>query len=271
MGIAAGGLLQSSPGMAEPAGSQPAHPISSVENALRLLVILRDREEIRVSDASVELGVARSTAHRLLAMLHSFGLVEQNPASRAYRVGPVLAEIGLSSLRQLGGRAQLRPFLEALSAEVGETTHLIALEGRNCRFLDSIEGTQALRTTARVGIAYPAHATSGGKALLAELDESRLLELYPSEEIPPLNERSLTTRTALFAQLREIREQGYAINRGESEAGIRAVGMVQRTSSGGIAGALAVSAPEMRLTAERVQEIVQSLRRVTEEARRRLP
>ena len=103
---------------------RPAYPISSVENALRLLVILRDREEIRVSDASAELGVARSTAHRLIAMLHSYGLVEQDPGSRAYRVGPVLAELGLSSLRQVDVRAQLRPFLEALSADVGETVHL---------------------------------------------------------------------------------------------------------------------------------------------------
>ena len=251
--------------------ARPAYPISSVENALRLLVILRDREEIRVSDASAELGVARSTAHRLIAMLHSYGLVEQDPGSRAYRVGPVLAELGLSSLRQVDVRAQLRPFLDALSADVGETVHLIALEGRTCRFLDSVEGTQALRTTARVGIAYPAHATSGGKALLAELDERELLELYRDEDLPPLNERSLTTRTALFAQLVEIREQGYAVNLGESEAGIHAVGMVQRTSSGGIAGALAVSAPETRLPPERIPAIVQALRRATEEAQRRMP
>jgi DNA-binding IclR family transcriptional regulator len=177
--------------MAQRAPSQPAHPISSVENALRLLVILRDRPEIRVSEASAELGVARSTAHRLLAMLHSFGLVEQHPTSRAYRVGPVLAEIGLSALRRVDVRAQLRPFLEELSADVGETVHLIVLEGRNCRFVDSVEGTRALQTTGRIGIAYPAHGTSGGKALLAELDEAQLLELYPDEALPPAPERAL--------------------------------------------------------------------------------
>ena len=253
------------------APAQPAYPISSVENALRLLVSLRDRAEIRVSEASAELGVARSTAHRLLAMLHSFGLVEQHPTSRAYRAGPVLAEIGLSALRRVDIRTQLRPFLEQLSADVGETAHLIVLEGRNCRFVDSVEGTQALRTTARIGIAYPAHATSGGKALLAELDESHLLELYPEEELPPLNERSLSSRAALLVQLREIREHGFAVNVGESEAGISAVGMVQRTSSGAVAGALAVSAPETRLPRERIPEIVDALLRATGAAQCRLP
>jgi DNA-binding IclR family transcriptional regulator len=252
--------------MLQTPAAQPAHPISSVENALRLLVILRDREEIRVSEASAELGVARSTAHRLLAMLHSYGLVEQ-AQNRAYRVGPVLAEIGLSALRQVDVRAHIRPFLEQLVTELGETAHLIVREGINCRFLESVEGTHALRTTARVGIAYPAHATSGGKALLAELSQQELLDLFPEEQLPGHFE----TRTALFDELEQIRRDGYARNRGESEAGIAAVGLVQRTSNGRIAGALAVSAPETRMTEQRTVEVLAVLRRVSAEAQRRLP
>lgn len=252
--------------MLQTSASQPAHPISSVENALRLLVILRDRPEIRVSEAAAELGVARSTAHRLLAMLHSYGIVEQG-SNRAYRVGPVLAEIGLSALRQVDIRAHIRQFLEQLVAELGETAHLIVREGINCRFAESVEGTHALRTTARVGIAYPAHMTSGGKALLAELDEKELLELYPDEDLAG----HFADRQALLDELAEVRRLGYARNRGESEPGIAAVGIVQRTSSGRIAGALAVSAPETRMTEERHLEVLAVLRRISAEAQRRLP
>jgi IclR family transcriptional regulator, acetate operon repressor len=253
--------------MLRPSPPRPAHPISSVDNALRLLVILRDREEIRVSEASAELGVARSTAHRLLAMLHSHGLVEQSP-NRAYRVGPVLAEIGLSALRHLDVRAHIRPFLEQLVAELGETAHFVVREGRNCRFAESVECTHALRTTARVGIAYPAHITSGGKALLAELDDEHLAELYPDEHLgDPWNK----TRSALFAELEEIRRVGYARYRGDMANGIAAVGLVLRTSSGRVAGALSVSAPETRMPEERIEPVVLALRRVSEDARRRLP
>lgn len=254
----------------EPAASQPAYPISSVDNALRLLVSLRDRDEITISRASAELGVARSTAHRLLAMLHSYGLVERGP-NRTYRIGPVLAEIGLSALRQGDVRVQIRPFLEQLVAELGESAHLIVREGVNCRFVESVEGTHALRAIAHVGVAYPAHATSGGKALLAELDEHELCELFPAEDLPKFNERSLATRAALIEHLGEVRAQGYGLNRAETELGICAVGMVQRTSSGRIAGALAVSAPEVRVSQERIGEIVAALRRVTAQAQRRLP
>jgi IclR family transcriptional regulator, acetate operon repressor len=254
----------------DPARETPAHPISSVENALRLIVSLRDRDEIRVSEASEDLGVARSTAHRLLAMLNSYGIVERG-ANRTYRIGPVLSEIGLSALRQVDVRVHIRPFLEQLVQELGETAHLIVREGVNCRFFESIEGTHALRTTARVGTAYPAQATSGGKALLAELSDAELMELFPSEDLPRYNDRSFTSRSDLLRHLTEVRARGYAINRGETELGICAVGMVQRTTTGRIAGALAVSAPDVRVSDERLQEFVTVLRRVTGEAQRRLP
>jgi DNA-binding IclR family transcriptional regulator len=253
-----------------PEPAQPSQSISSVDNALRLLISLRDRDEIRVSQASADLGVARSTAHRLLTTLANYGLVERT-ANRTYRIGPALTEIGLSALRQIDLRAEIRPFLEQLVSELGETAHLIVREGVNCRFFESIEGTHALRTTARVGIAYPAVATSGGKALLAELDDSELLELFPYEELPAYNARSFTSRTALFEHLREARDLGYATNQGETELGIYAIGMVQRTSTGRIAGALAVSAPAIRVTETRHGETVEVLRRVTSEAQRRLP
>ena len=262
-----GGYAQ---GVQEPGQTPPAQSISSVDNALRLLISLRDRDEIRVSEASAELGVARSTAHRLLATLTSYGLVERT-ANRTYRIGPALTEIALSALRQVDLRAEIRPFLEQLVSELGETAHLIVREGVNCRFFESVEGTHALRTTARVGIAYPATATSGGKALLAELDDAQLLELFPYEDLPVYNERSFTSRTALFEHLRETRARGYATNQGETELGIFAIGMVQRTSTGRIAGALAVSAPAVRVTGPRRAETVEVLRRVTTEAQRRLP
>jgi DNA-binding IclR family transcriptional regulator len=252
-------------------GIRPANPVGSVENALRLLLLFRDGVSLSVSEASLKLGVAKSTAHRLLAMLLAYELVEQDPRTRAYRAGPMLAELGRGALDEDGLASAVRPFLERLAATVAETTHAIVLEGRNCRFIDSVECHQALRTTERVGVVYPAHVTSGGKALLAELDAAALEELFSDEHLAPLNERSLTTRSALFAELEQIREDGYATNFGESEMGIAAVAMAQRSMTGAAPVAIAISAPEQRLPASRVPELVEALRVVTRDVRRRLP
>ncbi len=108
----------------------PSYPIESVDNALKLLHMLRKRSHIRVSEASSSIGVARSTAHRLLAMLQHHGFVRQDPFSRAYVAGPALLDFGRAILRDRDIRTHARPFLERLSRETGETVHLIALQGR---------------------------------------------------------------------------------------------------------------------------------------------
>ena len=68
-----------------------AYAIDSVSNALRALLYLRDVDEVRVSELAAHLGVAASTAHRLLATLRANDFVEQVPGSRAYRLTSLLS------------------------------------------------------------------------------------------------------------------------------------------------------------------------------------
>ncbi len=104
--------------------AKPAYPIASVDNALRLLMLLRKQTRVRLSEASEHLGVAHSTAHRLLAMLAYHGFVRQERDSRAYVAGPALVEIGLAAIRQMDIRLHARPVLEDLAARFAETAHL---------------------------------------------------------------------------------------------------------------------------------------------------
>src|SRR5947209_1511295 len=174
----------------------PTSPIGSVNNALRLLLMFRDHPLIRVSEAGVALGVAPSTAHRLLAMLEYHGFVQQDEETRGYRAGPALVDIGLSAVRSIDVRSHLLPYMERLCDEVDETVQLMVLEGADCLFLEAVEGRQVVRTSSRVGVRLPAHTVSGGKALLAELPADRFRELYPSSRLDGRTPRSLRTRAA---------------------------------------------------------------------------
>ncbi len=113
--------------------------MGSVENALRLLLMFRERESVRVSEVAADLGVSRSTAHRLLALLLAYGFVNQDLATRAYGPGPRLVELGLTVARTTDMLGIMHPFLERLRELTDETVHLIVLEGGNCRLTDSVE------------------------------------------------------------------------------------------------------------------------------------
>ncbi|MEU2348747.1 IclR family transcriptional regulator [Modestobacter sp. NPDC049651] len=229
----------------------PAYPIESVRNALLLLLQLRERPVLRVSECAAELGVARSTAHRLLAMLEHHGFLRRDPASRSYRAGDALLSIGLAAISTLDIRDRARPFLHALRDQLGETVSLVLLEGRDVRFVDAAEATRALRVGGQVGLRLPAHATSAGKAVLAGLPPEQLAQLYPDDVLPGTPP---TTRADLETALAEVRRSGYAVAYNESDVEIGAVGVRIPEGPDHVRAALAVAAPASRLTPALIEE-----------------
>ncbi len=234
----------------------PAYPIASVNNALLLLLLFREQPRVRLTDACKYLGVAHSTAHRLLAMLAHHGFVQQEPVTRAYIAGPALVEVGLAVVGSLNVREQARPMMEELAAETGETVHLGVLEGDQVRYVDAVESERALRVVARTGTLVPAHCTSLGKALLAQLTDQQVAALYPTSAEPfaAQTERSITTQAKLMKEVSRTRARGYAVNTGETEDDVGSVAVAFRDFAGRPA-AIAVAAPTSRLTTPRISHI----------------
>ena len=230
---------------------RPNYPIESVDNALRLLLVLAEHGHIRVSEASSELGIAVSTAHRLLAMLQHHDFVVQDVESKMYKVGPVLLRLGLAAVRDLDIRTVVHPHVRTLRDEVRETVHVAIRQGQEVLFIDCAESPIALRVASRVGTSMWAHCTSIGKAWLAQESDAALRELYPSTKLPALTSRSITSRTKLLAELTEIRRRGFALNKGESEIGVGSVSSAIRARDGQPVAAISISVPLVRMSDER--------------------
>jgi DNA-binding IclR family transcriptional regulator len=196
-----------------------------------------------VRDAALALDVAPSTAHRLLTTLVRHGFARSD-VRHEYFPGPTLD--GAAPHPEAVDLASVaRPHLEALAAEVGETVHLMVLEGASARFVAVVEGGPTWRVPPRVGLLMPAHLTSGGKALLAELTAAELRELHP-RGLPLTPDAAGPALGALRRELAAIRRRGYARNIEETERGVSAVGACVRDGSGRAVGAVVVGAPSSR-------------------------
>jgi DNA-binding IclR family transcriptional regulator len=239
--------------------SGPAYPISSVDNALRLLLMFRDRKRLRLSDAASSLHVASSTAHRLLAMLVHYDFVRQESDLRVYVPGPALLEIGLAAVRNMDIRTLARPILADLVTQVEETVHVAQLEGGKIRYLAGAESSRPLRVADRTGQLMPAQDTATGKALLAELTPSQLDELFPTVSSSEV-EQGLTAaeRADLDEQLAQVRARGYAVNLRRAEE-IVSVAVVVRDRRDVAVAALNASAPATRMTQRRQLAVVRQL------------
>ncbi|KDE97286.1 Transcriptional regulator PhtR [uncultured Mycobacterium sp.] len=240
-------------------GKPPQYPIESVDKALRLLLLLGERSEIRLTDASEYLHVASSTAHRLLSMLQYRGFVRQDPISRAYQPGPSLTSVAFAVHSRMDIPRAAAPILRRLADSLQETVHVGMLDGRLVRFIAAIESPSAVRVISRLGGTRPAHCTSTGKVLLAGLSADELDELYPDPHLEPLTEHSVRTLDELRAQLAEVRKNGFATSREESEVGVASVAVAVPDGGSRMRLALNASAPSYRFRPSDVRKACSAL------------
>src|SRR5271167_766210 len=143
-------LAESGAALNKPLKTPPPYAIASVDHALRVAVMLQLEDRLTVSEVAERLGVARSTAHRLLAMLvyRDFAVQDEN---HLYRAGPVLELAAHSQSRVSSLRAVALPHLRRLVDLLGETANLAIRTGDTVRFIASAECRQALRVGSREG------------------------------------------------------------------------------------------------------------------------
>jgi DNA-binding IclR family transcriptional regulator len=225
----------------------PTYPIHSVEKALGLLAMLKDRDRLRVTDVSRELNVAPSTAHRLLSMFERAGFLSQVERNAAYTIGTTLVGLATSIAGQLDIEKMLRPHLNQLAREVNETVHVCILRDDKVVFLDCVESSQPLRAVSRKGQSIPAYATSGGKALLAELSEPEVERIFPREDLEKLTRKTIASRTSLLNELRRTRDRGYAKNAEESQLAFSSFASVVRDRTGYARASIVIAMPASRL------------------------
>ncbi|GAB2966294.1 IclR family transcriptional regulator [Amycolatopsis acidiphila] len=230
--------------------TEPA--LSSVDNALQLVRLLAQHRALRLSEVADLLGVAPSTAHRLLNSLRTQGFAEQRSRNGPYCPGPVLEELGLASLNRMDVRQVVRPMLEQLWTATGETVSLGVLEGRHIRFVDGIEGNRTVRVGNRTGVLIPAHCTAAGKAIMAVLSEVEFDRRFAGRSLERRTTASISGWPQLTRELAAIRKAGFAMNVEEGENGVSAVGAAVRDLMGAPVASINVVLPSSRMGTKRV-------------------
>jgi IclR family acetate operon transcriptional repressor len=257
-------MVQKSPEDSGKGDDGPRYRVDSVAKAADLLRLFGQHAELRLSDVGEWIGVSASTSHRLLTTLEASGMISQNTTTRCYEPGPELLDLARALTPSVSRWSYVRPFLADLSERVGETVNVVTLQHTDAAFVESVEAQTPLRVGSRLGALMPASCVSGGKILLAAYSDDELLALYPAERLDTLTERSIRTRTELFAELKKVRRRGSATNFGESEPDVSGVAVGVASGAGDVPYAIAVSAPTSRLAQSRVKAIVDELRKTAD-------
>jgi IclR family KDG regulon transcriptional repressor len=223
--------------------------IQSVSRALELLKLFSEEPDLSLTEISQRLSLSTSSVFRLLATLQAHGYLEQNPASRRYRLGVACLELGGTFLSQSDVRRRALPILRSLRDDCRETVHMGMLDGREVVYIEKLESLQPIGSMgSRIGARAPARCTALGKAMLAYRPEDEVRRLYPEPELPQLTPSTITDLEELIKELDRIRERGYAIDEQENELGVKCIAVPIWDHLHNARVAVSVSGPAERIS-----------------------
>ncbi len=235
--------------------------VQSVGRAFDVLEALADAGgSATLSELSGATRLPLPTVHRIVRSMVTTGYVWQEP-SRRYALGPQLIRLGETAARMLGSWAV--PHLTGLVAEFGETANMAMLEGDTVVYVAQVPSAHSMRTFIEVGRRVLPHCTGVGKALLAVRPDDQVRAILHRTGMPAQTEHTITTPDVLLAELRRIRQRGYAVDNAEQDLGVRCVAVPVERALAGVA--ISVSGPSVRVTPERVRQIAPELQRVAAE------
>ncbi|QSF58595.1 IclR family transcriptional regulator C-terminal domain-containing protein [Nocardioides sp. zg-1228] len=214
-----------------------------VQSLARGLDVIRafdaDRPAMTLSEVADVTGLSRAAARRFLLTLVELGFVRYD--GKHFALTPRVLRLGTAYLSGLQLPEIARPHLEALSAQVGESTSLGVLDGTDVVYVARVASRSIMNVAITVGTRFPAHATSMGRVLLAGLSARELDDWFAGAELTAVTQHTPTDEGALRRLLDAAAEQGWAANDQELAPGLRSIAAPVRDRSGHVVAAVNVS------------------------------
>jgi IclR family pca regulon transcriptional regulator len=203
-----------------------------------------------IQEAAAGLDVTRAAARRLLLTLEHDGYVAQN--GRLFSITPRVIELGYAYFASMDLPSLARPAMLELAASVNETCSLGVLDGESVAMIAREEPRRLLRLDLAVGRRLPAYVHSLGRQLLAALDEEAWQKYLKSAEFRKLTPLTVTSKTALEKNRKQIRVDGYCVLVNEIVDGIGGVSVPIRNRAGDVVAAMSISMVLGSRTKERI-------------------
>ena len=253
--------------MARVTKKAPANGSAGMKAVQRAIDILScftvETPERGVSEVGEALGLSKGSVHRLLTALKSRQCVDQDPDSGKYRLGTKLLELAaVLQADRLIYLDKARPTLERLAEEVNETVVVNVLDGDSHLCTAVIDAPRPVRFFSRAGLRRRPYFGAAGQVLLAWQSEEMLKRILPVT-LETFTGSSITNRDDYLRRLRQVRQRGHAVDRGETFPDVTGLGAPIFDHKGATLASVTIVAPTHRLADDRLPPLLDRLHKAT--------
>lgn len=242
------------------------NPIQVADRLFLVMEILAETGPVTLAELCSHLDLNKSTVHRLLSSLIYMEYVKQDSETGKYALSFKLLNLSNKLLSHIDILDTVRPCLRKLSAEIGETVHFVQLDGLDAVYICKEESQQnSIRMVSKVGSRIPLYCSGVGKAMMADMDSTRIQTIWYDSDIKKLTPHTIIDYTQFLEKIKEVSTKGYALDDEENELGVRCIAVSIPDYKGRTKYALSVSAPIGRMSDERIEELAKIVLEVKEE------
>ena len=251
--------------------TERSHEAGTVGKALKVLdQVAAFGRPVRFSELLESSEYPKATLYRLLQTLTQQGMVALDCDTGAYSLGVRLVRLAHQAWRSASIAPVARPYIDALSLQIGETVHLAQLDHAQVLYVDKRNAAVPVEMYSQAGKVGPVYCTGVGKAMLAWSPIDAQTRIIEQQSYHRFTDNTLTSRRALRAELDIICSRGFAYDNEEHEAGIICVALPILSQSGGVLGGLSVTSTTARHSLETLAELVPHMKtavdRIAEDA-----
>jgi DNA-binding IclR family transcriptional regulator len=257
---------------AESAGANAAASAISVLNkAMQILALFESaRGPLTLRQVVDQTGFPKTTAFRLLNGLVDHSLCEFEDATQTYRLGFRLLHLADIKRRQTDIHSMAMPVMQEIRDAIGETVVLSVRSGEHRVHIDVAEGLHPMRRSAEIGVSAPLHAGAASKVLLAGMEDSEIERYLSNAALTKFQITTITDKKALWREVQNIRQKGYAESKGELISGGRALAAPIKDHGGRTIGVIDILMPEERYSPQQRETCIRLLLEKTQQVSSRL-
>lgn len=247
------------------------NPIQVADKLFNVLEALSENGPSSLSDLSKLLLLNKTTTFRILSSLIYMGYAKQDPENSKYYLTFKICNIANQMIEKIDIVKIARPYIEDLVNSTGETVHLVEIDGIHAIYIDKIESsTNSIRMVSKVGRTVPLISSAVGKALLCEMDDSKISDIWNSSDIIRHTNHTITTYDNFIKEIELTRKRGYALDNEENEVGVRCIAVSFKDHSKEPKYALSISAPISRMSDDKINELSEYILHIKEKLSKEL-
>lgn len=239
--------------------------VKAVERALDVLCCFTlEAPQRGVSEISEELGLSKGAVHRLLTALKSRRCVDHDPVTGKYQLGTKVLELaGVLYSNRLSYGERARPHLQRLVDDINETVVVNSFDGDSHLCTLVIDASRPVRFFTRVGVRRLPYFGAAGQVLLAWESKEVLERILPPDKLEAFTLWSITDPEDYLRRLRQVREQGYALDKGETFPDVTGMSAPIFDHNGKVVATATIVAPSHRVPDDRIPTLIEKLRQAT--------